>query len=359
MTGVSGLELARRFYAHEVAPLLAGVPHAAALLGDGSEVLGFDDDVSRDHDFGPRVQVFLDSAADTDAAHTALAGLPAAFDGHPVVFGYHGTAAHQVHVTTVRAYFTERLGTDPGAGLTPADWLLTPTHVLAGLTGGAVFTDPTGELRRYRQALHWYPDDVWRYALAAGWLRIGQEEAFIARTGATGDDLGSRILAARLARDLIRLTFLTERCWAPYGKWLGRAFTQRTLAARLRPLLAVATSAVRWQEREGAITAAAGLLATATNDLGLCPPVDPAPRRFHDRDIRVLGAQRLTAALTDTITDPDLRALLDRLGTRGGEPVPALPGTIDQAVDSTDVLTNPRRFRRAAAMLGLDHTTLG
>jgi hypothetical protein len=94
------------------------------------------------------------------------------------------------------------------------------------------------------------------------------------------------------------------------------------------------------------------VLAAATNELGLCPPVDPSPRRFHDRDIRVLGAERLTVALTARITDPDLRALLDRVGLRHGT-VGVLPGTIDQATDSTDVLGSPARFRRAAPLLGL------
>jgi hypothetical protein len=353
---VSGLELARRFYAQAVAPLLGGVTHAAGLLGEGSEVLGYDDAVSADHDFGPRVQVFLADPGDTDKAHDLLHGLPATFDGLPVAFAYHGAApAHQVTVTTAAAFFGERLGFDPAGGVGLADWLLTPTQVLASLTAGAVFTDPDGVLRRYREALRWYPDDVWRYALAAGWLRVAQEEPFVARAGSAGDDLGSRLLAARLSRDLIRLTFLVERCWAPYPKWLGRAFTGRRLAGRLRPLLAVATSAVRWQEREGALTAAAGLVAAATNELGLAEPVDPAPRRFFDRDIEVLGADRFTVALTAAITDPGVRGLLARLGSRG--PVTALPGTIDQVTDSTDVLCSPRRCRAAAPLLGLgDHS---
>ena len=55
---VNGIELSRRYYETEVAPALAGVRHAAALLGEGSEVLGYDDQVSTDHDFGSRVQVF-------------------------------------------------------------------------------------------------------------------------------------------------------------------------------------------------------------------------------------------------------------------------------------------------------------
>ena len=55
---MNGIELSRRYYLSAVAPGLAGVPHAAALLGPGSEVLGYDDGVSPDHDFGERVQIF-------------------------------------------------------------------------------------------------------------------------------------------------------------------------------------------------------------------------------------------------------------------------------------------------------------
>ena len=313
---MNGIELSRRYYETEVAPALAGVRHAAALLGEGSEVLGYDDRVSTDHDFGPRVQVFR---AGRD---------------------------------TVGEFFAARLGFDPGAGVSVADWLLTPTQLLASLTRGAVFHDPDGELARYRAALAWYPDDVWRYALAAGWLKVAQEEPFVGRTGSTGDDLGSRLLTARLARELVRLSMLAERRWAPYGKWLGRAFTELDLAAEAGPLLAGALAAPGWREREELLVSAAGVVAAATNALGLCPPVDPAPRPFYTRDIRVLDAERFTVALTGPIADPVLRGVLDRVGLREGT-VGKLPGSIDQAVDNTDVLTNPVRFRAAETMLGL------
>ena len=98
-----------------------------------------------------------------------------------------------------------------------------------------------------------------------------------------------------------------ERRWAPYGKWLGRAFAELALAAEVGPLLAGALAAADWREREAGIGAAAGIVAAATNDLRLCPPVDPAPRRFHTRDIRVLDAERFTVALTGEITDHVLR----------------------------------------------------
>jgi uncharacterized protein DUF4037 len=362
---MSGLELSRRFYEQVVGPLLGGRPHAAALLGDGSEVLGYDDDVSPDHDFGPRLQLFLppgEPAAARAQAVGVLAGLPAEFEGFPVAFpdgdAFGGVTPHHIELTTAAEFFGGRLGVDPADGMDLADWLLTPTQVLGTLTAGAVFLDPGGELARRRDRLRWYPVDVWRYALAAAWLRVEQEEPFVGRTGQTGDDLGSRIAAARLARDLIRLAFLIERRWAPYGKWLGRAFSGLKLSGRLGPPLAAATAATGWRSREEAVVAAASVVAAATNDLGLCEPLDPAPRRFHSRDIRVVGAERYAIALAASITDPPVRALLGRLGHRRGGPLGSFPGTIDQAVDSTDVLMRPDRCRAAAPMLGLTGTAV-
>jgi hypothetical protein len=350
---VSGIALSRRFYEHAVRPLLAGRPHAAALLGEGSEVLGFDDAVSTDHDFGPRLQLFLPAGAPPPS----LAGLPATFEGYPAVFAAadrnDGEPGHQVEVTGAGDFFARRLGVDPAAGMGLADWLLTPTQTLATLTAGAVFHDPDGEIARRRETLRWYPGDVWRYALAAGWLRFAQEEAFVGRAGAAGDDLGSRLVAVRLVRELVRLAFLIERRWAPYPKWLGSGFARLDLAATAGPALAAATAAAHWREREDALVTAAGVLAAATNDLGLAEPVDPAPRRYYTRDIRVLAADRLTVALTAAITDPPVRALVDRLGGRRGGPIGTLPGTIDQVTDSTEILAHPGRCRLVAPLLGL------
>ncbi|MFJ4503068.1 DUF4037 domain-containing protein [Streptomyces sp. NPDC088864] len=351
---MTGLQLCHRFYDRAVAPLLAGVPHAAGLLGDGSEVLGFDDAVSPDHDFGPRAQVFVTSAADAERAEAALTRLPPRFEDVPVAFvrgsRLGGAAHHQVEVVTAPRFFTDLIGRDPVDGMTTADWLTTPTQRLATLTGGAVFHDPEGALARRRAALEWYPDDVWRYVLAAAWLRVSQEEAFVGRTGSVGDDLGSALVTARVARDLVRLAFLVERRWAPYGKWLGSAFARLPLAGRVGPHLTAAVRAAGWRDREAALCAAQRELAVATNRLGLADPVDPEPRRFYTRDLRVLFGDRFTSALVDRVHDPEVRALIVRLDHGR----PTLPGAIDQAVDSVEILTRPDRCRAATGLLGPD-----
>jgi hypothetical protein len=217
------------------------------------------------------------------------------------------------------------------------DWLAIPGQLLLEVTAGAVFHDGLGELESLRAALAWYPEDVWRYLLAGQWRRVAQEEAFPGRCAEVGDDVGSRIVTARLVRDLMRLALLIERRYPPYSKWLGTAFAGLRCAPRLRPLLADALAAPTWPEREEPLCGAYEVLARAHNDLGLADPVEPTVRPFHDRPFRVLGADRFVDATLRAITDPQVRAL------------PARIGGVDQFVDSTDVLGSAGIARAVAA----------
>src|SRR5580692_9493133 len=91
---VPGLDLARDFYHAVVAPLLGQefprLRYAAALLGPGSEVAGFDSQRSTDHDWGPRLQIFLsggDAVQQATLVTEMLTGrLPASSGGYPVAF---------------------------------------------------------------------------------------------------------------------------------------------------------------------------------------------------------------------------------------------------------------------------------
>ena len=226
---IPGLQLAREFYATVVRPLveeqLPPMRYAAALLGPGSEVAGFDTQRSTDHDWGPRLQVFLrDGDADRHAAAiTAMLAsrLPPSFRGYPIAFlvtrDPGSPARHRVDVAGLGAWLTGQLGFDPRRGVTLLDWLATPAQRLAEITGGVVFHDGLRELTRAQARVAWYPRDVWLYLLACQWQRIGQEEAFPGRCAEAGDDLGSVIVTARLARDLMRLCLLMHRCYPPYS----------------------------------------------------------------------------------------------------------------------------------------------
>jgi hypothetical protein len=343
---VPGLQLARGFYATVVRPLLAEqfsqVPYAAALLGPGSEVAGFDSLRSTDHDWGPRLQIFL-ADGDVDGHATALTAmlasrLPESFRGYPVAFPVTrgpGTARHRVEVAGLGPWLTSQLGFDPRHAVTLLDWLATPAQRLAEFTTGEVFHDGPGELSRARDTMAWYPRDVWLYLLACQWRRIEQEEAFPGRCAEAGDDLGSALVTARLARDLMRLCLLMHQRYPPYSKWLGTAFARLPGTAGLTASLTAALSAGSWPAREQHLREACETVAARHNQLGLTRPLNTGTRRFYDRPYQVIHAARFTAALREAITDPQIRRLS-----------PA--GAIDQFVDSTDA-AGDLRFLRACA----------
>jgi len=325
----AGLDLARGYYREVVGPLLAPLPHSAALIGSGSEVLGFDTPRSTDHNWGLRLQVFV-AATNTDRADAIIAeGLPATWQGHPTAFTQAdlpgAVARHCVTVTDPATWWRGQLGFDPRAGITVADWLATPTQRLAENTGGAVFHDGLDALQPARAALAWYPDDVWAYVLACQWRRIAQEEAFPGRCAEVGDDLGSAVVTARLVRDLMRLCLLMHRRYPPYSKWLGSAFARLPAIDALRADLIAAMAASDWRTRERHLAAAYRAVAERHNQLSITAPLDTTTRLYHDRPYQVLDAGRFVTALQAGITAPDLR---DR----------PLTGAVDQFVDNTDAL---------------------
>ena len=353
-----GVELSRRLYNDAVRPLLLRhfphVGHTAALIGAGSEVLGFDTERSTDHDWGPRLQLFLgrDDLAEHGKKIRGLLAerLPTTIAGYPtslVPVGEHGTRhlrhttgplQHGVVVAELGDWLTGHLGYNPLVEITTPDWLATSTQALAEVTAGAVYHDGLDRLHHVRRALAWYPDDLWRYVLACQWQRISQEEPFVGRCGEVGDELGSTVVAARLVRDLMRLCLLINRRYPPYSKWLGSAFARLPGAGHLSRTLTSAMTGASWHDREHHLVIAYEIVATMCNDLGLTAPVDPRVRTFHDRPFRVLQAERFTQALISGIHDPAIRAL-------------PLTGAIDQFVDSTDALGHRTRSRALAAAL--------
>jgi hypothetical protein len=355
MEFVPGLAVSRALYMEAVAPVLRDVPHAAGLVDGGSEVLGFDTARSMDHDWGARLQVFLPDAAgpaDAEEIEPVIgAALPASVRGIPARFGTAddtriGVAdpeglRHDVVVVAFGAWLRGHLGFDPRDGITATDWLGVPGQLLAVVTGGAIFHDGLGPggPTAVRELLTWYPDDVWRYVLAAQWTRIGQEEPFVGRCGEVGDELGSAVIGARLARDHMRLAMLLARRYPPYPKWFGSAFARTPGTARLGDELTAALAATGWRQRERHLVAAARINAEVTNASGLAARAeDPTPRPFHDRPFTVLDGERYAAALRDAITDPAVRGLPP-------------PGAVDQWVDSTDVLSHTTRARAASHAL--------
>jgi hypothetical protein len=218
------------------------------------------------------------------------------------------------------------------------DWLVASEQNLRMVTSGRVFRDDLGELSQARAALSYYPREVWLYLLAAQWARIGQEEAFLGRTAEAGDDLGSRLIAARLVRDVMRLAFLMERTYVPYTKWYGSAFKQLRCAAELGPDLEQTLAAPDWRAREAHLLRAYQYVARMHNALGVTDPLSDEVAPFHGRPYLVIYADRFAEAIERAITSEIVRAWPRRVGS------------VSQWADATDVLDRPSLLPRLRAV---------
>jgi hypothetical protein len=353
MSFIPGSTLCGQFYWEIARPILdahyPGLPHTAALAGSGSDVLGFDDETSSDHDWGPRVTLFLgleDHARYAEAIRVTLAAtLPPEFRGYPTNFSppdpddggtqvlqaiAGGPVNHRVKTLTVRGFLVDYLGFDVELPLEPADWLTFPEQKLRSLAATAVYHDEIG-LQAVLARFAYYPHDVWLYLLAAGWARIGQEEHLMGRAGMVGDEVGSALIGARLVRDVMRLCFLMERTYAPYPKWFGSAFKRLACAERLRPILQAALAAEEWPTRGRYLAQAYEVIAAMHNALRLTESLPEQAMPFFGRPFQVMALHGFAGALLRQIRDPAVKRIAGR------PPI----GGLDQFSDSTDLISNP------------------
>ncbi|HLX48681.1 MAG TPA: DUF4037 domain-containing protein [Streptosporangiaceae bacterium] len=336
----SGRELARLFHDDAVAPLLArAMPrlrYAAGRLGSGSDVLGLDDAMSRDHDWGCRLTLLVDGP-DRDAVPQVREllerELPESWKGWPVRFPvtWDTSLSHKVEVATVGDFAASRLGADPTAGLAVPDWLILTGQSVLEVIAGPVFTDQIRELAPARALLAWYPADVGRYVIACGWQKICQEMPMAGRIADRGDELGSRLLSARLADDMMWLAFALSRRWPPYPKWRGTVFRELPVAADLAGPLATAVTAPGWRERECGLASACEVLLSLQRARGLPGPT-AAVTAFWDRPYRTVDEAVPRALLAD-ISDPQVASL------------PPGIGSIEQWAGNVDLLAHPSRRR--------------
>jgi len=343
---IPGLKLSELYYREAVRPLLdshfPGLTHSAALIGSGSDVIGFDTPLSTDHGWGPRLVLFLPEGAQFERLFQSIdevlrSRLPFTFHGYSTNFGQEspngvfwmeeissGPVNHHIEITSLERFFKGYLGFDPAQEIGVLDWLVCLEHRLLTVTGGKVFHDDL-DLGAMREKLAYYPHDVWLYIMAAAWMKISQEEPFMGRNGDVGDEIGSRILAARLVQYLMRLAFLIERRYAPYSKWFGSGFMRLECSAKLSPIFRQVLAAADWQERQGYLSQAYQTLADMHNALHLTPALEPGVSSFHERPYLVIHGERFSDALLQEVHSAEVRKL------------PPNVGSINQFVDSTDV----------------------
>lgn len=342
---IQGRALSQQFFTEVVQGLLKKhyptLKYSAGLLGPGSDVIGFDTARSMDHDWGPRVLLFLsesDFKKKQQIDEMLSKELPYSFKGFSTHFGppdeqgvkisqkiERGKIRHRVEIYTIRSFFKQYLNVDINQRLSAQDWLVFPEHKLLTISGEKLFYDKLQMVKVLSQFIY-YPKDVWYYLLACQWARIGQEEHFMGRCGELGDEIGSKIVAVRLVKDIMKLCFLLEKKYTPYIKWFGSGFKQlkasKTLALTLKKILA----STDWKTREQHLSKAYQYLALQHNGLKITKPMPTRVALFHDRPFLVIEGEKFAAAIRSEIKDPAIKKIKVNFGS------------VNQFSDSTDLM---------------------
>ncbi len=233
---MNGLELARGYYLEYGRPMLEKefgdlLPFiAVAFTGSGSEHYGFDDSISRDHDFEPGFSIFLpgEDLVDRRGAfllERAYAKLPAEYMGvkrlkiSPVGGSRHG-------VFRTAEYYMSAAGTADGR-LSADDWLRIPDSALAEAVNGEVFYDGYGEVTAIRARLSEMPRDIVAKRVAGSLLIMAQAGQYnFRRCLSHGEKEAAGLAAAEFVTHSMKALFLLSGRYMPFYKWSFRAMAQ-------------------------------------------------------------------------------------------------------------------------------------
>ncbi|MBO7309957.1 MAG: DUF4037 domain-containing protein [Clostridia bacterium] len=245
-----GLDISREFYLQYGRPMLdeyfsfAKDRIAAGLVGEGSECLGFDDDISRDHDFDAGFCLWITREDEREFGfklERAYAKLPKEFMGlkrsivSPVGGSRHG-------VVTIEDFYTRFLGA-PTAPDSVERWLYTPSHSLLAASNGEVFEDKLGEFSQIRQVLlAGYPEDIRRKKLAAHTVFMAQAGQYNYSRCVKRGELGAAQLAVfEFVKHAISAIYLLNNSYEPYYKWSYRGLSRLKTLGNVGDALQVLT----------------------------------------------------------------------------------------------------------------------
>jgi len=238
----NGLSLSKSFYSEYFKDIIANefkdYSHklAVGLVGRGSDCFGYDDEYSRDHDWGPGFLIWTDKetyAAIGDKLQAAYDGLPKEYKGYkvaPVVSGHKRRG-----VFVIEDFYIDLLGKWP---IEKIDYLSIPDYAFATAVNGQIFTDYAGEFTRIRNILlAGYPKSVLLKKVAETAALFCQNlEYNYERALKRGDVITADIFKAEGLKYALKLAHLLENKYPPHDKWLLRSAESLDIAPGFLPI---------------------------------------------------------------------------------------------------------------------------
>lgn len=199
---------------------------AVGVAGEGSDCFGYDDEISRDHDFEAGFCLWIPDRLEHELEFKlsrAYAKLPAEYLGVPrarqSLFGGNRRGV------ILNGEFYRRFTGRPGAPESLLEWLHTPEYSLSCAVNGKVFRDDLGEFSAVRaRLLAGYPQDVRLKKIAARAALMAQSGQYnYMRCIQHGEHGAARMALYEFVQNGLSMIFLLNNRYMPYYKWAFRA----------------------------------------------------------------------------------------------------------------------------------------
>ncbi len=282
------IDISRHFFTELVLPILQEhFPEetsqtAFGVFGYGSEALGLDDALSRDHHWGLRIDALMPAEIfqnrRVEMAQTLADRLPHSYLGHSLREGHLAGAGFAPD--SLSAYLERTIGmTHPPQ--TPADWLRIPEEDIIHIVNGEVWHDPSGTFTAMRQHFAaYYPEPV-RLRRIAHWCRYysGMGTYALKRAILRNNHFYATTRFSNAIRLGIQLAFLLDKRYFPYDKWLMAYFRQLPrMYGRMGELVDEAVHpSTGWERKLALLDQLSDVLDQALVEDGIIP----AHPRFH------------------------------------------------------------------------------
>jgi hypothetical protein len=277
---------------------------AAGLVGEGSECFGYDDNLSRDHDWEPGFCLWLNDA--DYAVHGAA--MHSAYENEVIASKMKSAPGDESPsrrgVFATGAFYSRFLNRD-----TPpqsnADWLKLPEEYLAVCSNGEVFVDSLGEFSTFRKRLlEFYPRDVWLKKIAARCLSLAQDGQYnYPRCRQRGETVAANHALARFIHAACSLVHLMHHRYKPFYKWMHRSLLELPapgpeVGDHLASLAGAGSDEeeIQFRKQRDRIETVAEILALAMRKQGIC-------------DSSSTFLLKHAVVVQDRITDPAVRRL--------------------------------------------------
>ena len=232
LKNIKGLELSKRYFYDIVLPEFEKKLNdifplcAFGLVGEGSECYGYDDELSKDHDFGPSVCIWLrkdDYLKYKDRINEVLKNLPKTYLGFQELkeseWGYNRRG-----LLNIEDFYFKFIGST-NLPQTINDWQKIPETALSTVTNGEVFLDNLGEFTKIReQLLNYYPEPIRQNKIATRLMNISQHGQYnYVRCLRRNDLVAANQCLYLFVDEAIHLVFLLNRRYKIFYKWANKA----------------------------------------------------------------------------------------------------------------------------------------